>query len=532
MEDLTRRNFIGIIGATAGAGVLGALATAEVANAAGTKKTLTIGVGAQTYPAAPWTVRDHGGLTIASLVGEYLAWQRVDGSLEPRIAESWKPSRKGQSWTFYLRKGVKFHDGTEVTADDVVYTFKSHLKPANISNQKGAFQNILVESGIVKVDKYTVRFDLLSPNASFPYTVSSTTYGAFIIKNNADGGVDWTKKMMSAGPWIMVSHKQNESSLFKKNLNYWAGNNASFDFVKLNSFESISAGTPLLLTDKLDALLDVTPSLGSKISKNKFNVQQVVSAAGLHVHMRCDWGPFKDKRVRQAVALAFDRVGYVQGVLMGVGGTVANDSVMDSFPTVDKSVPQRKKDLAKAKQLMKEAGVPNGFEVNLASWNREDINKLALALKASLKKINIKVNLKIDSSDAAIYYGSSPYPSVKGIIHEYDNSTWLASSLGITEWAGRGVPDAYLMREWRSTGDWNPSHINSPKLDKAIDTYIKALTPAKKKEASKLIQEASLDLTPYLVLYNANVLNIVRKGVSNLKVNAIGQIDATNVLVR
>jgi peptide/nickel transport system substrate-binding protein len=529
MENLTRRNFIGIMGATAGAGVLGALATAEVANAAGTKKTLIIGTPVQQRPATPWVANDTGAYGVLSLVGEYLAFQTVDGSLEPRIAENWKPSNKGQSWTFYLRKGVKFHDGTEVTADDVVYSFKSHLNPVNISNFKGAYKDILVESGIVKVNKYTVRFDLLSPNANFPYSVASTTAGAVIIKNGSDGGPAWANQMMSAGPWIMVKHKQNETSLFKKNLNYWAGNNSSFDFIKLEAFANTSVSTAPLLTGKLDAMLAVTPALAKRISKNKFTVQQIPSATGLHVHMRCDYGPFMDKRVRQAVALAFDRVGYVEGILMGVGGTVANDSVMDSYPSADKSVPQRKQDLAKAKQLMKEAGVPNGFEVDLSSWNREDINQLALALKESLKKINIKVNLKIDSSDAAKYYSSNPYPSVKGKVFEYDNNTWLASNLGIVDWAGRGVPDMYLMREWRSTGDWNASHVNSPKLDKAIDTYMTALTPAKKKEASKLIQEASLDLTPFLVLYNANVLNVVRKGVSNLKVNAIGQIDATNV---
>ena len=240
MDNLTRRNFIGIMGATAGAGVLGALATAEAANAAETKKTLIIGAPVQQRSATPWVANDTGTYGVLSLVGEYLAFQTVDGSLEPRIAENWKPSSKGQSWTFYLRKGVKFHDGTEVTADDVVYSFKSHLNPVNISNFKGVYKDILVESGIVKVDKYTVRFDLLSPNANFPYSLASTTAGAVIIKNGSDGGPAWANKMMSAGPWIMVNHKQNERSLFKKNLNYWAGNNSSFDFIKLEAFANSS----------------------------------------------------------------------------------------------------------------------------------------------------------------------------------------------------------------------------------------------------------------------------------------------------
>jgi peptide/nickel transport system substrate-binding protein len=530
MENLTRRNFIGIMGAAAGVGALSVLGSSDIVNAAGKNNTLTIGTGMQQHPATPWTVQDIAGIAILSLAGEYLAWQTVDGSLEPRLAESWKASKKGQSWTFNLRKGVKFHDGTEVTADDVVYSFKSHLNPANISSQKGNFKDILVESGIVKVDKYTVRFDLLSPNANFPYTVASTTYGAIIIKNGSNGGVSWLDKMVSAGPWIMVSHKQNETTLFKKNLNYWAGNNSSFDFIKLQTFASSNVSTAPLLTGKLDAMLAITPSIAKKISKNKFTVQQTPSATSLHVHMRTDFGPFMDKRVREAVALTFDRVGYVEGVLMGIGGTIANDSVMDSYPFADKSVPQRKQDLARARALMVEAGVPNGFEVDLSSWNREDITQLALALKESLKKIKIKVNLKIDSPDAGLFYKCDPYPSVKGKVFEYDNNTWLASNLGIVDWAGRGVPDQYLVREWKSTGDWNASHVNSPKLDKAIDSYMAALTPAKQKEASKLVQEASLEATPYLVLYNANVLNVVRKGISNLKVNSIGQIDVTNVL--
>jgi peptide/nickel transport system substrate-binding protein len=352
VENLTRRNFIGIMGAAAGVGALSVLGSSDIVNAAGKNNTLTIGTGMQQHPATPWTVQDIAGIAILSLAGEYLAWQTVDGSLEPRLAESWKASKKGQSWTFNLRKGVKFHDGTEVTADDVVYSFKSHLNPANISSQKGNFKDILVESGIVKVDKYTVRFDLLSPNANFPYTVASTTYGAIIIKNGSNGGVSWLDKMVSAGPWIMVSHKQNETTLFKKNLNYWAGNNSSFDFIKLQTFASSNVSTAPLLTGKLDAMLAITPSIAKKISKNKFTVQQTPSATSLHVHMRTDFGPFMDKRVREAVALTFDRVGYVEGVLMGIGGTIANDSVMDSYPFADKSVPQRKQDLARARALM------------------------------------------------------------------------------------------------------------------------------------------------------------------------------------
>jgi len=399
----------------------------------------------QTRPATPFLVQDAGGAGILAMVGEWLIWQTVNGDLEPRIAESWKAVNSGKSWIFKIRKGVKFHDGSEVTADDVVYTFKSHLNPSNISAQKGNFKNLFDENGIVKVDNYTVRFNLLAANA---------------------------------------------------------GNNSSFDTVEHIQFASTEAATPQLLTGAIDAIINVSPATAVRLSKNKFAVQQIPSATSLHIHMRCDWGPFKDKRIRQAAALTLDRAAYIKGILRGVGGTIANDSVMDSYPTKDTSVPQRKKDITKAKQLMKEAGVPNGFEVDLSTWGRDDIKSLALYIKKAFSEIGIKV--------------------------KYDNNSWLASNLGISDWVGRGVPDQNLMREFRSTGDWSASHINSPKLDAAIDKYMSALTFEKKKAASKEIQEVMLDETPVIIMYNTNLLVVTRENISNIKVNGISQMDVTN----
>jgi peptide/nickel transport system substrate-binding protein len=525
----TRRDFIST-GIAAGAGVFAALAAGEKANAAGTKKNLRIATMQQTRPASPFLVQDAGGAGILAMVGEWLIWQTVNGDLEPRIAESWKATNGGRSWVFKIRKGVKFHDGTDLTADDVVYTFKSHLNPSNISAQKGNFKNLFDENGIVKVDNYTVRFNLLSANANFPYTVASTSYGACIMKSGTDGGVNWTKTMMSAGPWIMVSHKENDRTVFKKNKNYWAGNNSSFDTVEHIQFASTEAATPQLLTGRIDAVINVSPTTATKLSKNKFSVQQIPSATSLHVHMRCDWGPFKDKRVRQAAALTLDRAGYIKGILKGVGGNIANDSVMDSYPTKDTSVPQREKNITKAKQLMKAAGVPNGFEVELSTWGRDDIKSLALYIKNSFAEIGIKVTLKIDGSDGGglFFYTYEPGISIKGKVYEYDNNSWLASNLGISDWVGRGVPDQNLMREFRSTGDWNASHINSPKLDAAIDKYMSALTFEKKKAASKEIQKVMLDETPVIIVYNTNLLVVTRKDIANIKVNGISQIDVTN----
>jgi peptide/nickel transport system substrate-binding protein len=242
--------------------------------------------------------------------------------------------------------------------------------------------------------------------------------------------------------------------------------------------------------------------------------------------MRCDFGPFMDKRIRKAAALTLDRPGYIKGVLGGAA-EVANDSVMDSFKaTVDPTVAQRKKDIAAAKKLMAEAGVPNGFKVDLHTWKRDDNDKFAQYVKTAFAEIGIDVTLYIDGSDggAAVFYTYVPYPAVKGKI-EKNNGSWLACNLGVAEWGGRPTPDQYLSREWHSEGDWNASHINSPDLDAAIKEWQGALSLPKKKAASSKIQKVALEETPYIVAYNETRISAISKKIIGLEFNSMGQAD-------
>ena len=531
---VSRRHFIqGAAAGAAGAALpLTGLVGSGAASAA-TAKTLRVATGKQVHPAAPWETSD-GSLFIISQVGEWLAFQKQDGSLEPRLATSWKSSNGAKTWTFKIRKGVKFNDGTPVTVDDIVYTYKS-VFTANPSRSKGNFSGLLDANGIIAVDSETIVFNLLTASGNFPYTVSSVSYGMCVIKKGADGGAAWTKTMISAGPWKMESYTEFEKTVFVPNPYYWDTNfKPNFSKLELVQYTSAATALPALKTGKLDAIAAMDAADALSLDKSKFNILTTKAGAGFaHVHMRCNFGPFKDKRVRQAAALTIDREGYVKGVLKTIGGVVGNDSVMDPYASADKTVPQRKQDIAKAKQLMKEAGVPNGFSVDLSTWARDDINKYAKLIKTSFAKIGIKVNLVIDGSDGggAVYYTYNPYPSAKGKVFEYDNHSWLASNLGIVDWAGRGVPDQYLQREWKSTADWSAAQLWDDVLDAAIDEYIAAPNPNKQRIASKKIQERALEMTPYILAYTSNLIYCTRKGVSNFAVNSMGQIIATQTTV-
>ena len=538
---ISRRRFVqGAAAVTAGAAVVGLAACGDSSSDTATEETaapaevkpLRIATGKQEHVAAPWETSG-GSLFILSMVGEWLTWQLPDGSLEPRIAESWTASEDAKSWTFKIRQGVMFNDGTPLTVDDIVYTYTAIFDEAihkGVSRSKGNYDNILDAAGVVKVDESTIQFNLLQANGNFPYFVSSACYGMCIIKKDAFGGAGWEETMISAGPWKMVSHVNTESTVYEKNPYYWDTNFApSFNTVELVQFVSAATALPQLQTGELDFIGAMEAADALALDEAEFTIATLPAGAGFaHVHMRTNFGPFQDKRIRQAAALTIDRPGYVDGIMMGIGGRVGNDSVMDPYNTADTSVPQRVKDIEKAKALMAEAGVPNGFAVELSSWARDDINKYANLIKTSFAEIGIEVTLVIDGSDggSAVYYTYDPYPSMPGKVNQFDNNSWLASNLGIVDWAGRGVPDQYLMREWRSTGDWSGAQLDSRVMDAAIDEYLQAITPEAKKVASKKIQEASLDETPYILAYTSNLITAGRKNLTGMVVNGMGQFDA------
>ena len=532
-SKISRRRFVqGAAAVTAGAAVVGLAACGDSSSGGSESKALRIATGKQEHVAAPWETSG-GSLFILSMVGEWLTWQLPDGSLEPRIAESWTASEDAKSWTFKIRQGVMFNDGTPLTVDDIVYTFTAIFDEAihkGVSRSKGNYDNILDAAGVVKVDETTIQFNLLQANGNFPYFVSSACYGMCIIKKDAFGGAGWESTMIAAGPWKMVSHVNTENTVYELNPFYWDKDfKPKFDSVELVQFVSAATALPQLQTGELDFIGALEAADALALDKDKFAVETLPAGAGFaHVHMRTNFGPFQDKRIRQAAALTIDRPGYVEGVMMGIGGRVGNDSVMDPYNTADTSVPQREKDIEKAKALMAEAGVPNGFKVDLSSWARDDINKYANLIKTSFAEIGIEVTLVIDGSDggSAVYYTYDPYPSMPGKVNQFDNHSWLASNLGIVDWAGRGVPDQYLMREWRSTGDWSGAMLDSRVMDAAIDEYLQAITPKAKKVASKKIQEASLDETPYILAYTSNLITAGRKDLKGMVVNGMGQFDA------
>lgn len=495
-------------------GVLGGLGTltAGEARAAAPKPGGTIRVACLVPASAvnPLTTSDVGGLAMLQQTGEFLCNDGSDYRLKPVLAESWKPSTDGKTWTFALRKGVKFHNGKPMTADDVVATFDRLTDPKSGSAALSAFKGVLSKGNTKKVDDHTVEFQLDAPNGNFPYYVSSDNYNAIILP--ADYAGDFEKTFIGTGPFKLDKYTPKVGASFVRNPDYW-GAKALPDRTEFSFYADLQAEVLALQGHQVDMIVQVSlQGAQGLVNDPSFTVIAQKSSAHQEVHMRCDMAPFKDKRVRRALALTIDRPKLVQGLFRG-RASVGNDSPFAPiFPSTDTSVAQRHQDLRQAKELMAAAGVAKGFPVTLTTEKYIEIPDYAVLIKNWAQAIGIDITLKVESQDA--YYGKAVF----------GQSDWLDSPLGITDYGHRGVPNVFLQAPLVSSGTWNAAHFKNPAYDKLAASYIGALDLKSQRHAAGQIQRLLLDETPIIYAYFYDYLTVTAKNLKGVEPTAMGQV--------
>jgi peptide/nickel transport system substrate-binding protein len=393
----------------------------------------------------PVTVNDSGGVQTVQLAGEYLVHPGANNVLEPRLATKWEPGSKPDVWTFTLRPGVKFHDGSTMTADDVVATFDRLTDPKTESSALSAFEGVLSKGGVEKVGADRVRFNLDRPFADFPYLVSTYTFSAIILPKDYEVGT-FTKGGVGTGPFILKEYRPQQRASYVKNPNYWNRDLPYLNAVELVYFDD----TPPIVLAMQGGEIDYNaeqPFAGAQALFNDQNIAMYLneSTAYRAIHLRTDRGPFADQRVREALALSLDREALVKGLFQG-RAQVANDHAFAPvFPTAPpgEAVAQRAQDHARAKQLLAEAGHPNGLDVELTTQQFLEIPQLVtfMSQQAQLAGFRIKPNILPPDE----YYGGDPAP-------------WLTVPFGITDWASRGVASQTVAPAYLCEGVWNSAH--------------------------------------------------------------------------
>jgi peptide/nickel transport system substrate-binding protein len=477
--------------------------------------TIKAGIITPTGAINPITVADQGGLDMLGQTGEYLTFSDQHLKLQPALAESWKANSKADVWTFKIRQGVKFHSGAALTADDVVYTYKTQTNPKGEGAALSAFGGVLTPDGVVKKDDFTVEFHLEAPNGNFPYLTSSDNYNMIILPNNYDPG-KWESEFPGTGPFVLKSYTAKQGASFTRNASYW-GRKALPAATEFTFYDEQTPQILALTGGQIDVVGQFSVSGGEQLLNGSYNIIKLKSSAHRELSMRNDKAPFKDPRVRRAIALSLNRPQIVTALFKGLAD-VGNDSPFAPvFPSTSTSVPQRTQNIAEAKSLLSAAGLPNGFSMQLTGNNVQEISNYAQIVAESAKAIGVTLHVKMEASSA--YYGK----------FTFGNSDWLDATMSLVDYGHRGVPNVFLgaplqtINAKKGTGSWNAAHFSNAQYDKLVAQYTAALDLSSQRQVAGQIQTLLLNETPIIYGYFYNYLTA-----NGVYPTAIGHIFLTN----
>jgi peptide/nickel transport system substrate-binding protein len=250
-----------------------------------------------------------------------------------------------------------------------------------------------------------------------------------------------------------------------------------------------------LLGNQIDLINEIHVATGRALFTNP-NVKIFRAHGATHrlVPMMTDAEPFNDWRVRQAVALTLDRPAIRKRLFNGLADIGNDTPFAPVFPSSVK-LPQRHKDIRKAKQLMAAAGRSKGFSVALTTYNAFELPQLAQIIQRSVKEIGINMTLRILTSTA--YYAGSQLGPPKG----WGTTPWLNTPINITDWGGRAIPNVYLTSSLKSGGVWNASHYSNKRFDRLANAYIGSVSLKDQRKFAKQLELILQHDTPAIYPY-------------------------------
>lgn len=320
--------------------------------------------------------------------------------LVPNLATAWEVSPDGLTYTFHLRSGVHFHDGTPFTAGDVKHSFERVLDPATRGGRgwplypiKGAKDfgagKLKSISGLEVVNDSTVRFTLGEPFAIFPKMLAMPVTG--IVPRHTPP--DFGEHPVGTGPWRFVEWRHDDYLRFARNASYHGGAPLA-DSLEARIIPEMSTAEAEFEAGNVDVLWlpeQATPAWEENDETRRL-LQSAPSLRLIYAAMNTTHGPLRDVRVRRAINYAIDtRV--ILRRLMGGRGTVANGVIPPSLVGFDSSRAPFPYDPARARALIAEAGYPNGVDVELWSGQSEQFPRIAQTIQAYLARANIRVKL-------------------------------------------------------------------------------------------------------------------------------------------
>jgi len=408
---------------------------------------------------------------------------KPDLTVEPDLAEKWDISPDGKTYTFTLRQGVKFHSGKPLTSADVKYTFDRLVDPATASPNAAVLSSV---DTITTPDDNTVVITLNKADASF---LTNLTGPSTVIINKAavDANGDLTKTADGTGPFKFKEYVPNTRVVLERNPDYWETGKPYLDGIEMTIASDDTARTAAVRTGTVDfieyAPLKDIPSLKSDSSLALAGDQNTnIRFIGLNVTRK----PFTDLRVRQAIAAVVDRDAVLGPAVFGFG-----TPTLEIFPPgywAGLGTKPSPPDVAKAKQLLSDAGYPDGFSTTILSWSQYSfLSNAAVVVQDQLKQIGITADVNLEENAA--------------YIKDYLDNNFDLTVTGTSAYVD---PNDIYLRNFGTGQPSNAVRYSNPAADDLIAKGVATTDETERKKIYQQLQQLLLDDVPWVNLYIAN----------------------------
>ncbi|MFJ9957252.1 ABC transporter substrate-binding protein [Streptomyces avermitilis] len=439
---------------------------------------------------------------ILALVYDTLTVPGADPNTKPRLAASWEPSKDLKTWRFKLAEDAAFHDGSPVTADDVVWSLRRlRNTPSGAARLPGIKAENITADGkdtVVLVSDYA--------NAELPPLTRLTTF--VLKKGTSDKEL---AKAPGTGPFKLDRYRAGNARLVRND--QWYGGTVYLDAIEVTMFETPQAMANALLAGQIDVASNAG-AVAARTAKSRKDVQVVrrPDDMSMPLVMRTADGPFADARVREAMRLVVDREAMVKQVLSGYG-TVANDIMGTGDPGYAKDVPQRERDLAEAERLLSEAKFDLSKTYELVTT--EDISGLAESatlFASQAREAGIKI--KVVKQESGAFY----------------EKTWLKGDLYTTYWDTNDSVVFFASKTLVSEAGQNEAGFADKKFDATYRKVIATADPKARAEVLKELQRIEYDRSGYLLWGMADGIDLAASKVRGLpELAGYGRVQLENV---
>jgi peptide/nickel transport system substrate-binding protein len=417
-----------------------------------------------------------------------------DLTVSPGLAEGWEISEDGTSYMFVLREGVTFHDGTPLKASDVKFTFERWVAPETASTSAAELASV---ASIEATDDRTVVMTLHAPDASLLSTLaggSAVIYSeAFVNANNNDV----SQVAMGTGPFKFVEYVPNTRIVLERNENYWEQGLPYLDGIEMTIAADDTARTAAVVTGTVDfieyAPLRDIPALEQDASlklagESNTNIRFI----GLNLSRE----PFDNPLVRQAIAAVVDREAMLGPTVFGYGTPTEVLFPPDFWAALQQDV--RPPDVERAKALMAEAGLADGFNTTITSWSQYSfLSNAAVVLQEQLRQIGIEAELNLveNATMADQVYLQKNY------------------DIAVTGDSAYVDPNTLIFQNFKSGETGNFANYSNPQVDELIDQGIAVTDQEERARIYQEIQALLLEDLPWINLFVANQYEAMKTNV-------------------